>query len=196
MPRPDRQCRRQALKIPVLARERGFPASPERYPIAGMMDQSLCEARGSPDQRRGARSASVVIEAPRPRRQVGSCYPAPAARGSRPISGSAKAGQPSSGGRGVFVRRGGIQGWHRPGLDQPTAPSGSTQEWTEIARPSSPSSGAPRSARGEAGRRVTAFSTTCRAIELDADSGGGTLLTPRPPDKVVHRPGRLSRGLY
>jgi hypothetical protein len=174
---PGRQCRRRA-QTPVLARDRGFPASPERYPIAGVMDQSPCEARGSPDQRRGARSASVVIEAPRPRRQVGSCHPAPAARGSRPLSGSVKAGRPSSGGSGVFVRRGGIQGWHRADLDQPTAPSGSTQGWTEIARPLSLPSGASRSARDEVGRRVTALPSDVVPSNWTATRGGDSTDAP------------------
>jgi hypothetical protein len=101
-------------------------SSPERYPIAGMMDQSPCEARGSPDQRRGARSASVVIGLPGlaggseaaiqpPRRADRDHFP----DRSRPA---------------IPALAGGV---HRPDLDHPRAPSGGTQGWTEIARPSS-----------------------------------------------------------
>ena len=160
-------------------------SSPERYPIAGMMDQFALRSAGitGPAPRRSI--SQRRDRAPRPGRRVGSCYPAPAARGSRPLSGSVKAGHPSSGGRGASAGPGSSQGTvgRHPGMD------GDCQ--AEL-----PASGVPRRARGKAGQRVTALSTTCRAIELDADSGGGTLLTPRPPNKVIHRSAKLPRGLY
>jgi hypothetical protein len=174
MARPGRQCRRRALETPVLAPERGFRAGPKRYP---------CRSDGSV----ALRSARITGPAPwrsiSQRRDPG-CQASPARRKLPSSSRGARIATTFRIGQSrptqlwqegcVFVRSERHPGVASagPGLAHGTVGQHPGMDG-DCPRTRSLSSGASRSARDEVGRRVTAFPTRCRAVELDGDSGRG-----------------------